>query len=110
MRWPLKSRLFLDKNDPPGEALIHPKQANVFVFGWFFAEGNGIHDTHLNEGSIVIFLNRAGNDSSDHDAICHDWAVIGGLGEDVGRLISTRSSSNLCRPTIWAIPRLTANR
>jgi uncharacterized protein YukJ len=30
----------------------HQGNLDVYVFGRFFSEGNGIHDTHMNQGSI----------------------------------------------------------
>jgi uncharacterized protein YukJ len=55
--------------------------ADVYVFGRFYAEGNGIHDTHMNQGSTGGFLHRRGNDSNDHNDIWQDGAVLVDLGE-----------------------------
>jgi uncharacterized protein YukJ len=54
---------------------------DVYVFGRFYAEGNGMHDTHMNQGSTKGFIHSAGNDSNDHNDIWQDGAVIVDLGE-----------------------------
>ncbi|MCX8256451.1 MAG: DUF2278 family protein, partial [Beijerinckiaceae bacterium] len=56
-------------------------QADVYVFGRFYTEGNGIHDTHMNQGSTQGFIHRAGDDSNDHNDIWQDGAVLVDLGE-----------------------------
>jgi uncharacterized protein YukJ len=53
---------------------------DVYVFGRFYAEGNGIHDTHMNQGSTKGFLHVAGDDSNDHNDVWQDGAVIVDLG------------------------------
>jgi uncharacterized protein YukJ len=55
--------------------------SDVYVFGRFYAEGNGIHDTHMNQGSTKGFVHRAGDDSNDHNDIWQDGALIVDLGE-----------------------------
>jgi len=57
------------------------QQADVYVFGRFYSEGNGIHDTHLNQGSTGGFLHRDGDDSNDHNDVWQDGAVLVDLGE-----------------------------
>lgn len=54
--------------------------SNVYIFGRFFSEGNGIHDTHMNQGSTKSFLHEAGNDTNDHNDIWQDGAVMVDLG------------------------------
>jgi uncharacterized protein YukJ len=51
------------------------------VFGRFYAEGDGIHDTHMNQGSTKSFIHRPGDDSNDHNDIWQDGAVMVDLGE-----------------------------
>ncbi len=60
--------------------LAFESQNDIYVFGRFYAEGNGIHDVHMNQGSSGRFIHRAGNDSNDHDDIWQD----GGLFIDFG--------------------------
>ncbi len=38
------------------------QQADVYVFGRFYSEGDGVHDTHMNQGSTGEFLHRPGDD------------------------------------------------
>ena len=59
----------------------HQQGSDVYVFGRFYSEGNGIHDTHMNQGSTGEFLHRAGNDSNDHNDIWQDGAVLVDLGD-----------------------------
>jgi uncharacterized protein YukJ len=53
----------------------------VYVFGRFYAEGNGIHDTHMNQGSTGSFIHRPGDDSNDHNDIWQDGCLFADLGE-----------------------------
>jgi uncharacterized protein YukJ len=57
------------------------QQADVYVFGRFYSEGNGIHDTHMNQGSKGGFVHRPGDDSNDHNDVWQDGAVLVDLGE-----------------------------
>jgi uncharacterized protein YukJ len=59
----------------------HQQQAYVYVYGRFYSEGDGIHDTHMNQGSTGGFLHRSGDDSNDHNDIWQDGAVLVDLGE-----------------------------
>lgn len=63
--------------------LAKARQANsdVYVFGRFYAEGNGIHDTHMNQGSTKGFIHRAGDDANDHNDVWQDGALMVDLGE-----------------------------
>jgi uncharacterized protein YukJ len=54
---------------------------DVYVFGRFYSEGDGIHDTHMNQGSTKGFIHRPGNDSNDHNDVWQDGAVLVDLGE-----------------------------
>lgn len=58
------------------------QQADVYVFGRFFSEGDGLHDTHMNQGSTSSFLHRPGDDSNDHNDIWQDGAVVVNFGQD----------------------------
>jgi uncharacterized protein YukJ len=53
---------------------------DVYVFGRFYAEGDGIHDTHMNQGSTKGFIHRPGDDSNDHNDIWQDGALIVDIG------------------------------
>ena len=59
----------------------HQNNLDVYVFGRFYAEGNGIHDTHMNQGSTGSFIHRDGDDSNDHNDIWQDGAVFVDVGE-----------------------------
>jgi len=54
---------------------------DVYVFGRFYSEGNGIHDTHMNQGSTKGFIHRPDDDSNDHNDIWQDGGVIVDVGE-----------------------------
>jgi uncharacterized protein YukJ len=58
------------------------KKFDVYVFGRFYTEGDGIHDTHLNQGSTKSFIHRDGDDSNDHNEIWQDGAVMVDVGEE----------------------------
>ncbi|QBR01816.1 DUF2278 family protein [Paraburkholderia pallida] len=62
--------------------LVRAKQSNldVYVFGRFYSEGDGIHDVHMNQGSTGEFIHRPGNDSNDHNDIWQDGALLVDLG------------------------------
>ena len=53
----------------------------VYVFGRFYKEGDGIHDTHMNQGSTKGFVHRPGDDGNDHNDVWQDGAVLVDLGE-----------------------------
>jgi uncharacterized protein YukJ len=59
----------------------HAQEFDVYVFGRFYTEGNGIHDVHLNQGSTKSFIHRPGNDSNDHNDIWQDGALLVNIGE-----------------------------
>ncbi len=55
----------------------HEQQLDVYLFGRFYSEGDGIHDTHMNQGSTGNeFLHREGNDKTDHNDVWQDGALI----------------------------------
>jgi uncharacterized protein YukJ len=62
------------------------ESADVYVFGRFYSEGDGLHDTHMNQGSTGSYLHdpRADGtaDEKDHNDIWQDGAVIVNLGAD----------------------------
>ena len=59
----------------------HAQNFDVYVFGRFYTDGNGIHDVHLNQGSTKSFIHRAGNDSNDHNDIWQDGALMVNIGQ-----------------------------
>jgi uncharacterized protein YukJ len=59
----------------------HQNDLDVYVFGRFYSEGNGIHDVHLNQGSTKSFIHRPGDDSNDHNDIWQDGAMMVNVGE-----------------------------
>ncbi|CAM2167961.1 DUF2278 domain-containing protein [Paraburkholderia sacchari] len=62
--------------------LVRAMQAgfDVYVFGRFYSEGNGLHDVHMNQGSKGEFIHRPGDDSKDHNDIWQDGALLVDLG------------------------------
>lgn len=75
-----------DKPEPIPSVLqlVNTAQAkglDLYVFGREYTEGSGIHDTHMNQGSTgAHFLHTAGNDSTDHNDIWQDGALLVDLG------------------------------
>ncbi|WP_322048969.1 DUF2278 family protein [Paraburkholderia sp. J67] len=63
--------------------LLRAQQAgnDVYVFGRFYSEGDGLHDVHMNQGSKGAFIHRPGDDSNDHNDIWQDGALLVDLGE-----------------------------
>jgi uncharacterized protein YukJ len=59
----------------------HQENFDVYIFGRFYSEGNGIHDVHLNQGSSKSFIHRPDDDSNDHNDIWQDGAVLVDIGE-----------------------------
>lgn len=59
----------------------HQNNLDVYVFGRFYREGDGIHDTHMNQGSTGGFIHREGDDSNDHNDIWQDGALFVDVGE-----------------------------
>jgi uncharacterized protein YukJ len=59
----------------------HQETFDVYIFGRFYSEGNGIHDVHLNQGSSKGFVHRPDDDSNDHNDIWQDGAVMVDIGE-----------------------------
>jgi uncharacterized protein YukJ len=60
---PLLERAFESRND-------------VYVFGRFYRDGNGIHDVHMNQGSSGRYIHQEGNDRNDHNDIWQDGALM----------------------------------
>jgi hypothetical protein len=58
--------------------LLRAQQSSfdVYVFGRFYSEGDGIHDVHMNQGSKGGFIHVAGNDHNDHNDIWQDGALL----------------------------------
>lgn len=54
---------------------------DVYVFGRFFKEGDGMHDVHMNQGSKGGFMHVLGDDENDHNDIWQDGALLVDLGE-----------------------------
>ncbi|QGZ59341.1 DUF2278 family protein [Paraburkholderia acidiphila] len=63
--------------------LLRAQQSSldVYVFGRFYTEGDGIHDVHMNQGSKGEFIHTAGNDTNDHNDIWQDGALLVDLGD-----------------------------
>ncbi len=59
----------------------HQQNLDVYIFGRFFSQGNGIHDVHLNQGSTKGFIHRPNDDSNDHNDVWQDGAVMVDIGE-----------------------------
>ncbi|WP_426437365.1 DUF2278 family protein [Bradyrhizobium genosp. P] len=59
----------------------HQENRDVYIFGRFFEQGDGLHDVHLNQGSTKGFIHRPGDDSNDHNDVWQDGAVMVDLGE-----------------------------
>jgi uncharacterized protein YukJ len=59
----------------------HQNNLDVYVFGRFYREGDGIHDTHMNQGSTGSFIHRGGDDSNDHNDVWQDGALLVDVGE-----------------------------
>jgi uncharacterized protein YukJ len=62
-------------------AKARQQNLDVYIFGRFYTEGDGIHDTHMNQGSAKSFIHRPDNDSNDHNDIWQDGAVLINSGE-----------------------------
>jgi uncharacterized protein YukJ len=50
---------------------------DIVVFGRFYEEGGGLHDVHMNQGSLgAHFQHRCGDDSNDHNDVWQDGALL----------------------------------
>jgi uncharacterized protein YukJ len=58
----------------------HQNNLDVYIFGRFFDQGDGLHDVHMNQGSTKQFIHRPGDDSNDHNDVWQDGAVIVDVG------------------------------
>ena len=56
-------------------------QNDVYVFGRFYSEGDGVHDVHMNQGSRGRYIHRAGEDGNDHNDIWQDGALMIDFGD-----------------------------
>jgi uncharacterized protein YukJ len=54
---------------------------DVYVFGRIYDTNDGIHDTHMNQGSTKSFIHVAGSDRNDHNDVWQDGAVMVDLGQ-----------------------------
>jgi uncharacterized protein YukJ len=52
------------------------EELDVYIFGRFYNTGDGIHDTHMNQGSTKQFIHQPNNDGNDHNDIWQDGAVM----------------------------------
>jgi uncharacterized protein YukJ len=59
----------------------HQNNLDVYVFGRFYRESGGLHDTHMNQGSTGRFMHRDGDDSNDHNDVWQDGALFVDVGE-----------------------------
>lgn len=60
------------------------QKLDVYVFGRFYDSNNGIHDTHMNQGSTKGFINdprNRRNDKDDRNDIWQDGAGIVDMGD-----------------------------
>jgi uncharacterized protein YukJ len=55
---------------------------DVYVFGRFYTEGDGIHDVHMNQGSTGSFAHKKDDDSNDHNDVWQDGAVLVDMGDE----------------------------
>ena len=58
------------------------EELDVYVFGRFYTDGDGIHDVHMNQGSTGRFIHREGDDSNDHNDVWQDGALLVDPGEN----------------------------
>jgi uncharacterized protein YukJ len=80
----------MDGTDGPDPAasvkrlIVRARSENldVYIFGRFYKEGDGIHDIHMNQGSTGGFIHRPGNDSNDHNDVWQDGALLVDPGEN----------------------------
>jgi uncharacterized protein YukJ len=70
----------------PGASLMrslvkaHENKFDVYAFGRFYTDANGIHDIHMNQGSTKSFIHRVDDDSNDHNDIWQDGALFIDIG------------------------------
>jgi uncharacterized protein YukJ len=58
------------------------EELDVYVFGRFYTDGDGIHDVHMNQGSTGRFIHREGDDSNDHNDVWQDGALLVDRGQN----------------------------
>lgn len=74
---PGKDNDLLDKLEPIIQSAIR-NQAKVYIFGFRYRDGKGIHKVHMNQGSVVPFANQNGV-KKDGAIIIHDnegWKAV----------------------------------
>ncbi len=81
-------------------AQAYQDMSEVYVFGRFYTEGNGIHDVHMNQGSSGRYVHREGNDRNDHDDIWQDGALMIDFG-DAGWVAYFAAFTQQTVPTDW---------
>ena len=54
---------------------------DVYIFGRFYNTGDGIHDTHMNQGSTKGLMHRPNDDSNDHNDVWQNGAVMVNIGQ-----------------------------
>ena len=52
----------------------------IYIFGRFYSGGDGIHDTHMNQGSTGKYLHRPGSGNKDQNDVWQDGALLVDLG------------------------------
>ncbi len=75
-----------EKKQPPAKLAALLSKAfqgknDVYIFGRFYSEGNGIHDVHMNQGSRGRYIHRPGDDANDHNDIWQDGALMIDFGD-----------------------------
>ena len=64
----------------PGPSPASPSKRSLHTR--FYAQGDGIHDVHMNQGSTKGFVHRDGDDSNDHNDVWQDGVLLVRLPED----------------------------
>lgn len=57
-------------------------RADVYFFGRLYDTGNGVHDTHMNQGSTGSYVRKSATQAGDLNAAWEDGAVIFALPGD----------------------------
>jgi len=84
-------------------SMAYQQQADVYVFGRFYREGDGVHDTHMNQGSTGEFLHRAAAIPMITTTPGRTAPFSSISANPNGLPISPPSTSSSCRQTISAI-------
>lgn len=56
---------------------------DVYLFGRFYKEGDGLHDVHMNQGSRSRFIHRPNDDSNDHNDVWQDGGLLVDMRSDL---------------------------